>query len=255
MNSYLFPHIGKVIASTGSRHFPKMLHDLIRAQLPVDAMYIRQMRVTPTRIEPTTSKEPTFVAETVFSEHSAINPSSDLPAAEPATTDAAQLHLTRRKNGYRYEITVYRSGESKHFSAQERSLLQDISPVLLPMLEKHYNALQSMIAPDILPARAQGLETLHLRFANRVQQLGLKLSNREMQVCVGLLAGHTAPELAEQLQLKVNTVESYIKRAAIKLDISGRHSLMRWMYSPDDISSAAGSAKTTCANSSLAPNH
>ncbi|MNO00782.1 Bacterial regulatory protein, luxR family [compost metagenome] len=63
-------------------------------------------------------------------------------------------------------------------------------------------------------------------------QLGLSLSNRETEVCVGLLAGRTAPELAEQLALKVNTVESYLKRAAIKLGISGRHSLMRWRYSP-----------------------
>ncbi len=56
----------------------------------------------------------------------------------------------------------------------------------------------------------------------------------DQQVCVGLLAGRTAPELAEQLALKVNTIESYLKRAAIKLGISGRHSLLRWMYSTED---------------------
>lgn len=246
MNSYLFPHIGKVIASTGSRHFPKMLHNLIRAQLAVDVMHIRQMRVTPARIELTTSNDPTWLADTVFTEHSAASPSNDLPNPdpEPMSTDTAQLRLTQYKDGYRYEITVYRSGKSQHFSAQERRLLQDISPVLLPMLEKHYNALQLRSTPVDLPANVQGLETLHQRFANRVRQLGVSLSNREMQVCIGLLAGHTAPELAEQLLLKVNTVESYLKRAAIKLDISGRHSLMRWMYSPDDMATVAGSANT-----------
>ncbi|MBJ2215666.1 LuxR family transcriptional regulator, partial [Pseudomonas carnis] len=46
--------------------------------------------------------------------------------------------------------------------------------------------------------------------------------------------GRTAPELAEQLALKVNTIESYLKRAAIKLGISGRHSLLRWMYPTED---------------------
>ncbi len=64
----------------------------------------------------------------------------------------------------------------------------------------------------------------------RIAHCGLKLSARECQVCLGLLAGHTAPEQAERLKLKVNTVESYLRRAAIKLGISGRHSLMRWMY-------------------------
>ena len=67
----------------------------------------------------------------------------------------------------------------------------------------------------------------------RLLQSGLTLSNRELEVCVGLLAGRTAPELAEQLALKVNTIESYLKRAAIKLGISGRHSLLRWMYSTE----------------------
>ncbi|MBV4451455.1 MULTISPECIES: helix-turn-helix domain-containing protein [Pseudomonas] len=235
MNSNLFPHIGKVIASTGSRHFPRMLHDLIRAQLAVDATHIRQMRVEPVtqRCEPEPPKDAALRADTLFSEH------SDRRQPEPSSTaaDAAQLHLTRRKDGYRYVISVYRNDQSERFSAQERSLLQDISPVLLPMVEKHINALQplEMGPPGLAPiAETTGLDILRLRFNERLQQLGLKLSNRESEVCVGLLAGHTAPELAGQLQLKVNTVESYLKRAAIKLGISGRHSLMKWMYSPQN---------------------
>ena len=46
MNSHLFPQIGKVIASTGSRHFPRMLHDLILTQLAVDATHITQLHVS-----------------------------------------------------------------------------------------------------------------------------------------------------------------------------------------------------------------
>ncbi|MHA3735609.1 helix-turn-helix transcriptional regulator [Pseudomonas sp. Eth.TT006] len=242
MNSYLFPHIGKVIASTGSRHFPRMLHDLIRTQLAVDAMHIRQMRVEPVgrsqRSQGEIDNDSALLAETVFSEHSAAR-SAEPVDAQPTSADASQLHLTRRKDGYRYVISVYRHDQSQRFSAQERSLLQDISPVLLPMVEKHIHALQPAhtTAEEQSPngdASQQGLGNLRLRFGERLQQLGLSLSNRETEVCVGLLAGRTAPELAEQLQLKVNTVESYLKRAAIKLGISGRHSLMRWMYSPED---------------------
>ncbi|MCU0072385.1 helix-turn-helix transcriptional regulator [Pseudomonas koreensis] len=251
MNSHLFPQIGKVIASTGSRHFPRMLHDLILTQLAVDATHIRKMRVEPVgraqpRPEPEYPREATLTAETVYSELSSDPGNSDVPAAEHSTvTDASQLHLTRRKDGYRYVISVYRCGPSQRFSAQERSRLQDISPVLLPMVEKHIHALQPANADPEAQERAaeasmQGLESLRLSFCERVEQLGLNLSNREMEVCVGLLAGCTAPELAEQLQLKVNTVESYLKRAAIKLGISGRHSLMRWMYSPKDCPAASG---------------
>lgn len=242
MNSYLFPHIGKVIASTGSQHFPRMLHDLIRTQLAVDATHIRQMRVQPVgrsgnRSEHEPMKDPALLAETVYSDRS-VATADDLPNAESSTTaEASQLHLTLRKDGYRYVISVYRNGQSQRFSAQERSLLQDISPVLLPMVEKHIDALQPASPGAESPAEPRegtGLETLRMRFTERLQQLGLSLSNRETEVCIGLLAGRTAPELAEQLQLKVNTVESYLKRAAIKLGISGRHSLMRWMYSPQE---------------------
>lgn len=91
------------------------------------------------------------------------------------------------------------------------------------MLEKHIDALQP--GPE-----RHARENLEQRFVDRLAQSGLKLSERERQVCLGLLAGHTAPQQAERLALKVNTVESYLRRAAIKLGISGRHSLMRWMY-------------------------
>ncbi|MDW9405804.1 LuxR family transcriptional regulator [Pseudomonas soli] len=212
MNSHLlFPQIGKVRASTGSRHFPRHLHDLIQTHLTIDATHIRQLR-----IDPACASQPdaTLISETVFS----AGDTGD------GFDDPARLHLARRKDGFRYEITVLRADTRAGFSATDRSRLEDISPLLLPMLEKHINALQPA-AP--LPA---DLDSLEQRFLERLRQTGIRLSEREMQVCEGLLAGRTAPQQAEHLRLKVNTVESYLRRAAIKLGISGRHSLMRWMY-------------------------
>jgi DNA-binding CsgD family transcriptional regulator len=209
MNSHLFPHIGKVIASTGSRHFPRMLHDLILTQLAVDATHITQM--------PVSSRD-----------HA---PAPDLDE----TQAAAQLHLTRRKNDVSYVLSVYRSNPCESFSQQERIILQDFSSLLLPMVEKHISALQPS-GPESEVPQQQGIDTLRRRFEERLAQSGLALSSRELEVCVGLLAGRTAPELAEQLALKVNTIESYLKRAAIKMGISGRHSLMRWMYSTEESS-------------------
>ncbi|MCF5144575.1 LuxR family transcriptional regulator [Pseudomonas sp. WS 5532] len=219
MNSHLFPHIGKVIASTGSRHFPRMLHDLILTQLAVDATHITQLQVsaeghTRRRISPVYTDSVTALGE-----------------EQPA----AQLHLTRRKDDVRYVLSVYRSHQSESFSPQERSMLEDFSTLLLPMVEKHITAIQPCRqGGSPVVAENQGLETLRRRIEERLVQSGLTLSNRELDVCVGLLAGRTAPELAEQLALKVNTIESYLKRAAIKLGISGRHSLLRWMYAGDE---------------------
>ncbi|GAB1617294.1 helix-turn-helix transcriptional regulator [Pseudomonas sp. NGC7] len=211
MNSHLlYPQIGKVIASTGSRQFPRMLHDLIQAHLTIDATHIRLLPVAPAGFD---ANAP-VINETVFS--SDVQPSRDC-------SDPTRLHLIRRKGDARYEIQVLRADSTYGFSAFERNRLDDISPLLLPMLEKHIDALQ--------PAAERATqESLEQRFLDRLAQSGLKLSERERQVCLGLLAGHTAPEQAERLELKVNTVESYLRRAAIKLGISGRHSLMRWMY-------------------------
>ncbi len=211
MNSHLlYPQIGKVIASTGSRQFPRMLHDLIQAHLSIDAMQIRQLPV----VAAERGNDSALVNETVFTSDHCL---------EGDFSDPARLHLIRRKGESRYEIQVLRAGSTYGFSAHERSRLDDISPLLLPMLEKHIDALQPT-------AERSAPESLEARFLERIGQSGLKLSERECQVCLGLLAGHTAPEQAERLALKVNTVESYLRRAAIKLGISGRHSLMRWMY-------------------------
>jgi len=207
MNSHLlYPQIGKVIASTGSRQFPRMLHDLIHAHLRIDATQIRQL--------PAANTDAALIDETVFSSDQCL---------QAGFTDPSRLHLIRRKGDSRFEIQVLRGGATYSFSAHERSRLDDISPLLLPMLEKHIAALK----PG--PERSAP-ESLQQRFLDRLAQSGLKLSERECQVCLGLLAGHTAPEQAERLALKVNTVESYLRRAAIKLGIAGRHSLMRWMY-------------------------
>lgn len=225
MNSHLFPHIGKVIASTGSRHFPRMLHDLILTQLAVDATHITQLPVTASEQAPRKAGNSRMLG---------ISPVYTDPVAEMDEVQAAaQLHLSRRKDDFRYVLSVYRKSQSDSFSAQERIILQDFSSLLLPMVEKHISAIQPQ-SPDSSMPQHQGIDSLRRRFEERLAQSGLALSSRELEVCVGLLAGRTAPELAEQLALKVNTIESYLKRAAIKMGISGRHSLMRWMYSADE---------------------
>src|SRR5476649_2000614 len=198
----LFPRLGRAITSTGNPGFLRMLHDVILTSLAVDAIHIAQLP----------------------SGSTISNPGAD-------GQTCAQLHLTGHKDDYSYVISVYRSNPSCDFSEQERITLQDLSPLLLTMVEKHISALQGRTDREDNPSAAptpesQGMETLRLRFADRLSQSGLSLSNREMEVCVGLLAGRTAPELAEQSNLKVNTVESYLKRAAIKMGISGRHSLI-----------------------------
>lgn len=203
----IYPQIGKIIASTGSRQFPRLLHDLIQAHLCIDATQIRQL--------PRSPSETTVLDETVFSCDQAT-------ATATGLGDPSRLHRIRATDA-RVEIRVLRADTTYGFSALERNRLEAITPLVLPMLEKHLRALQPIV-------QRNSHESLEQRFIERLAQTGLKLSERERQVCLGLLAGQTAPEQAEWLGLRVNTVESYLRRAVIKLGIGGRHSLMRWMH-------------------------
>jgi LuxR family transcriptional regulator, activator of tox operons len=100
-------------------------------------------------------------------------------------------------------------------------LLQDLTTVLWPIVERH--------ALTLTDARsASGTTLLRSRFFDRIRERGICLSPRELQVCSALLTGRTVPELAGELVLKCSTVETYVKRATIKLGVNGRHGLTKW---------------------------
>ncbi|MBP0942816.1 helix-turn-helix transcriptional regulator [Pseudomonas alliivorans] len=220
MTPTLLPQIGRAIASIGSGHFSSMFHELINSQLTVDATHLYLL--------PRPWQTPKAPVSTVFNETVTSH------RAASRFTDSIQLNPAQESPSYCCKITAFRGRPSSDFSMTERRRLEDISPLLFSILEKHVDALQ-LATLDAESRKPEGLED---RFHERLRETGLVLSERELQVCVGLLTGQTAMEQAERLALKVSTVSSYQRRAAVKLGISGRNSLMRWMYaSPNDISS------------------
>ncbi|KIH83865.1 helix-turn-helix transcriptional regulator [Pseudomonas batumici] len=255
----LFPSVGKVIAHTGNRNFPRVLHDLIVAQLPVDATHITELRLDTTNATQSITSSIGGVGISPICTDTLMNassvkqsalpgddgicpaPQTELACCQRASSLSAapnHLHLICRTKHRCYALSVYRSNPSLGFSTQECAFLQEFSCLLLPMIGEHIEAL--LPAPVRLEAFSVtqelengGMDALRQRFIERLEMSGLNLSSRETEVCVGLLAGRTAPELAEQLALRVNTVESYLKRASIKMGIGGRRSLIRWMHSAD----------------------
>ncbi|WP_122314257.1 LuxR C-terminal-related transcriptional regulator [Pseudomonas cichorii] len=216
----IFPQIGRVMANIGNRNFSRAFHELINTQLAVDAAHLHAL--------PQPWQSPPSSGRAMFDDTVASR-------GHVLFTDSAHLYPEQESDGYCCRITVFRAPPSPCFSAAERRRLKDISPFLFSILEKHVQALQTAISR----AEASKTESLEDRFHERLRETGLKLSERETQVCLGLLAGHTALEQAERLTLKVNTVGSYQRRAAVKLGISGRHSLMRWMYATPEVISMA----------------
>ncbi|MCW2292445.1 DNA-binding CsgD family transcriptional regulator [Pseudomonas sp. BIGb0408] len=208
----LLPQIGRTIATIGSNQFTIALHGLIAAKLSVDAIHFQSEATLPSAIESAQSLDDVITSN----------------CGESAADDASKLCLEETTENFRHRIVLLR--KAPMFSEQESTQLKHLAPLLFSLLEQHLQAHRR---------RVDVSTSIEYRFRERLRETGMKLSEREQQVCLGLLAGHTVPQQAEQLTLTVNTVGSYMRRATAKLGISGRNALMRWLYdSPEDMASA-----------------
>lgn len=207
----LLPQIGRAIASIGSNQFTIALHNLIMEKLGVDATHFQSIALLPSPNEPEQTLDDLITSS-----------SGQLPP-----DGASRLHIQESTEHFQHSIVVLRQ---KPLSHEEENQLNHLAPLLFSLLEQHLQCQRS---------RAGISMSIEERFQERLRETGMKLSEREKQVCLGLLAGHTAPQQAERLRLTVNTVGSYMRRATAKLGISGRNALMRWLYdSSDTIASA-----------------
>jgi DNA-binding CsgD family transcriptional regulator len=68
-------------------------------------------------------------------------------------------------------------------------------------------------------------------FRQRLSQLSEPLSQREIDVCTCILRGITTEGIALELNISVNTVQTYRKRAYARLSISSQNELMRLVMS------------------------
>ncbi|KAA8689635.1 helix-turn-helix transcriptional regulator [Pseudomonas caricapapayae] len=262
----LFQHLGKLISGIGSRQFARLLHEIITASLPVDATHVIQgvsrsrnevtgtptlgafgeslqkvlnpgierRRLVPVLLSPTELADKR-VDRSIRFESSAYNgpekPSHSLPH-----TSLLQIHIAHPGKSD-YVLSVYRSPSAKAFTCQERARLKELSLVVLPIVKQHIATVTPTLVSTSPPPVAislkniETMEGMRQRFLGRLDALALSLSSRETEVCVGLLAGLTMPQLANSLDLKVTTVDSYYKRAAVKMGLSGRSALLRWLYS------------------------
>ncbi len=145
---------------------------------------------------------------------------------------AHQCNVVSNNGDRRWLISFHRQTSLRAFSLAELSLLKSLSDTLLPLVEQHAQLLAQPAAGDsgALRTGSDG-RGLHQAFSGRLMQDDVSLSAREQEVCLGLLTGVTVPEMAQRLNVKNSSVETYLKRATAKLGISGRHGLARWMAS------------------------
>ncbi|KWK45822.1 LuxR family transcriptional regulator [Burkholderia stagnalis] len=283
----LFAHVGEAISSSGSRRFPRMLYSLISAAVPVDEIRISALAADgaphgdlevrnlgavgaalaqagppaaaygppmPPRPDPSR-----LHVDDTLAGHGPTRALLDrffLAQAAIVPLRGAQFHLATRKGGHYYLISLYRANTFDDFAPHERTFLKELSHVLFPIVESHVAALDA--APPaarpaaVPPATQSGRERLARRFADRLRQAGVKLSTREIEACTALLAGDTVPAIAGRFALRESTVETYLKRAAVKLGFGGRHGLTRWMLDETAGAEAATGSAKACGGTSSA---
>ncbi|WNW09793.1 helix-turn-helix transcriptional regulator [Pseudomonas sp. DTU_2021_1001937_2_SI_NGA_ILE_001] len=151
-----------------------------------------------------------------------------LPAGDQHSKRLAdQCSLVAGSGSLRRVICVSRQASSPPFSLQEMSVLKNLADTLLKLLEQHS---RNLTPPGpTTPGAGQHSDSIDKAFSRKLERADVPLSAREQEVCVGFLSGTSVPELATRLQVKNSSIESYLKRAASKLGVKGRHGLASWM--------------------------
>ena len=261
-----FLQVGKVIESTGGDEFVSNLHELINSFVPVDGAHLAKWVVDEKARKATAVLSlGTFGSEPRSSDQGngqlhVFGPEEKDPLLDRIVNgDVPQLlhrnhrvhfgatdRRHRRKAVYqcvlltrgasqRFSVSLQRTSGRRDFSLSELSALKRLSDVILPLVERH--ALSQARGPRTngqLPEIGHnGAPSVEQRFDERVKNQGIVLSCREREVCVALLLGSTLPMVARELGISESTAATYMRRAAMKLNLNGRHGLLKWIIGFD----------------------
>ncbi|PXX33860.1 LuxR family transcriptional regulator [Burkholderia sp. MS455] len=267
----MFSKLGKVISSAGSERFASDMHALLVESIPLaitrmtewtldepagEVVHVQSLGAFGAPGDDGRSSGPAAHGERQPAAHPLLNrivaacdrqlihinplmrSGNGGEVAPPRGPEGGfQCHLVSSKANRRYVISLHRTVSHCDFSLQEMSFLKNFADTLLPLVEWHASTRRH---GDLEGTTMPAVEALRQEFESRLARAAVVLSARESEVCLGLLAGKMLRELAGELGVKESTVETYIKRAAVKLGISGRHGLTKWMI--DDYVPCASAA-------------
>jgi len=239
----LYLLLGELIASSGADDFAEQMYRLVDAQVPVHRLDLSEWTLDPrqasvSRIKLLGSAGPEQPQAVDTLRHPLLQ--SIMQMKDPlliefkaplnACHSAHQCNLVSRSGDRRWVICFHRLPSQRPFSLSELSQLKSLSDTLLPLVEHHGQLLgQGTARRAGIAASDLDAGSLRQSLTERLAQDAVKLSTREQEVCLGLLTGGTVPEMAQRLNVKNSSIETYLKRATAKLGVSGRHGLAKWM--------------------------
>ncbi len=260
--SQIYLELGKLVSSVGNDNFLSNMHQLINATVAVSRVELSEWTVDDSQSAVVDVQLLGYAGLELSPQMQAVCPTNakhrnDHPLVKRVleVEDELLIHLNARmKNkkdnnclGTSHQcslisrkanrccvISLHRPQADKDYSLQELSFLKYLSETLLPLSERHARAHRQSCVKNAGGTTLRGLVAmeqtqLQREFNERLSACEVALSAREKEVCLGLLAGGTVPEIAEKLCVKNSSIETYLKRSAAKLGVSGRHGLAKWM--------------------------
>jgi DNA-binding CsgD family transcriptional regulator len=128
--------------------------------------------------------------------------------AFPDLIDKVSLNVAAAEGAY--YLNLYRGTQRGPFTSANLHCLNSLSPLLTSLVRRHYS--HTPARPGQLSAREAAVLA--------------PLSERERQLCLYLLRGHTLKTTAAKLDIAFSTTETYRKRAYAKLGVASKAGLV-----------------------------
>lgn len=129
--------------------------------------------------------------------------------------------IAEPQQGVRLSIALGRYGDQAKFTVDELRVLRSISSIVQACMGQYWDYVQTQNSNQqwqTLPIRAQ-VEAAFRNFGCSV------LTQRERQVALLLLRGHSSKSAAQKLEISPETVQMHRKRLYLKLDIGSQSEL------------------------------
>ncbi|WP_247873601.1 helix-turn-helix transcriptional regulator [Burkholderia sp. LS-044] len=119
--------------------------------------------------------------------------------------------------GVQFSMSVCRARRLPPFSLKELSILKHLALIVLPLAAMH---------ESLVGAKHSGKERSGAPSDTIGRWLNERLTPREAQVCSAFIQGMTTQAIAASMGVKPSTVETFAKRAFVKLEIDSRRQLL-----------------------------
>ena len=127
-----------------------------------------------------------------------------------------KLTFASKSNDSCTRINFYKRNGCGSFNDSEFARISTQLGLVLSLARKHCFIVENI-----------GRSTDENKFFLRLKERSPLLSRRELDICQGIMIGHTTQQIADELNISIHTVNTYRRRAYVKMGISGIVELMR----------------------------